>query len=339
MACITPFTKRDIHKGWQTFPCGKCPPCLQRRASGWSYRLVTEGKRALSAHFVTLTYNDENLPRTRSNFKTLFKRDLQLYFKRLRKQAPTDLPIKYYAVGEYGSKNWRPHYHVILFNAEHNSIVSCWSNDRGAIGTVDIGSVTGASIGYVLKYMSKPARIPCHAKDDRIPEFSLMSKGLGSNHLTEKMIKWHKADLINRMYIPVEAGKKIAMPRYYKDKIYTEEERSRIAFFAKMDNEEAELKAEQKMSEQYGEDWVSFRTEQHHEAFRRASKDYLKHRKNIINGDHLQNSIHSAELPIRCGGSQFNIIDSAGQGYDTGRNDNTLLTGLTCDNGATRTLL
>lgn len=44
------------------------------------------------------------------------------------------------------------------------------------------------------------------------------------------MIKWHKDDLDNRMYMVIEGGKKISMPRYYKDKIYTEEERERVAY-------------------------------------------------------------------------------------------------------------
>lgn len=40
-------------------------------------------------------------------------------------------------------------------------------------------------------------------------------------------------DLDNRMYCALEEGKKIAMPRYYKDKIYDEHQRKRIAYFAK----------------------------------------------------------------------------------------------------------
>lgn len=32
------------------------------------------------------------------------------------------------------------------------------------------------------------------------------------------------------MHMVIEGGKKISMPRYYKDKIYTDEERERIAY-------------------------------------------------------------------------------------------------------------
>lgn len=43
------------------------------------------------------------------------------------------------------------------------------------------------------------------------------------------MIRWHKADLENRMYCNLHDGKKISMPRYYKNKIYDDDERSIVA--------------------------------------------------------------------------------------------------------------
>lgn len=39
------------------------------------------------------------------------------------------------------------------------------------------------------------------------------------------MVKWHKADVTERLYCNYEGGKKMSMPRYYKDKIYTHNER------------------------------------------------------------------------------------------------------------------
>lgn len=52
--------------------------------------------------------------------------------------------------------------------------------------------------------------------------------------MTPQMIEWHMKDLNNRMYCNLEEGKKISMPRYYKDKIYSEQQRKQIAFFAKI---------------------------------------------------------------------------------------------------------
>lgn len=47
------------------------------------------------------------------------------------------------------------------------------------------------------------------------------------------MINWHKADLLNRMHINIGDGKKAAMPRYYKNKIYTNDQRSEISGYHK----------------------------------------------------------------------------------------------------------
>jgi len=55
-----------------------------------------------------------------------------------------------------------------------------------------------------------------------------MSKGLGANYLSEYMVSWHKDDLLNRQYVNIIGGKKAAMPRYYKDRLYTEAERQKI---------------------------------------------------------------------------------------------------------------
>lgn len=190
--CTTPFGVKDKKTG-QTIPvpCGKCPDCRARRASGWSFRLMQEAKHSISAHFITLTYDTKHIPITRATYPTLDKRDVQLFFKRLRKAhekdtrgacSLDDLPlpvlpkIRYYAVGEYGGRFKRPHYHVILFNADMSLIQSAWQ-----LGQVHYGTVTPASVGYTLKYISKGGEVPKHKNDDRVPEFSLMSKDLAAN--------------------------------------------------------------------------------------------------------------------------------------------------------------
>ena len=51
---------------------------------------------------------------------------------------------------------------------------------------------------------------------------------------------WHKEDLLNRVYVNVDGNKKASMPRYYKDKIYTPEERIKIARHGEILFQEAE---------------------------------------------------------------------------------------------------
>lgn len=204
------------------------------------------------AKFITLTYDTNNVPITPKGYMALNKRDLQLFFKRLRKAQQSQTKndsvgnkngyrlsgksIKYFAVGEYGGRTNRPHYHIILFNAKLELIDPAWN-----LGAVHYGEVTGASIGYCLKYMMKPGKIPMHQNDDRIREFALMSKGLGDNYITQQMVSWHKATN-DRMYINLEGGKKASMPRYYKNKIYDKAERSIIAEIHKEKLEEEAIR-------------------------------------------------------------------------------------------------
>lgn len=240
--CLSPWQKMDKKNGRNDMlPCGRCPQCTARRASAWSFRLMQQEKVSDTAYFITLTYDTTHVPITKKKYMTLDKTDLQKFMKRLRKANKSKL--KYYAVGEYGTKYMRPHYHLIIFDVDVNTISKAWN-----LGEVYFGTVTGASVGYTLKYISKPSRIPLHKNDDRTPEFSLMSKKLGINYLTTSMVRWHKADLLNRMYCNLEDGKKITMPRYFKDKIYTDTERNELKYHHQNLLEEKRINAEKKQT-------------------------------------------------------------------------------------------
>lgn len=242
--CISPFYKKETGL---SFPCGKCYPCKARRVSGWSFRLMQEAKRSDSALFITLTYNNDTVPITSKGYMTLNKRDVQLFLKRLRiysvrskktralpkassllsknnkqktpqknnKKQILKTKIKYYLAGEYGGKTDRPHYHIILFNSNFDHVEATWLK-----GDVHYGELSEASAAYTLKYISKDTRIPLHKNDDRQPEFSLMSKGLGANYLTPEIISYHQKGGIDRFYLTAPGGHKLAIPRYYKRKIW-----------------------------------------------------------------------------------------------------------------------
>ena len=159
---------------------------------------------------------------------SLDKKDIQLFMKRLRKNEP--LKLKYYCAGEYGGKTFRPHYHMILFNClDVENLRKCWIDPKNgdSLGNIHVGSASGASAAYTAKYINKQAQIPMHANDDRVPEFSTMSKGLGSNYFQDlKLENWHKKDL-SRCYVVLEGGNRISLPRYFREKIYTDEERQK----------------------------------------------------------------------------------------------------------------
>lgn len=235
MACLTPIALTNEYRKkdgrWEEaaryVPCGKCAACLKARALQWTIRLSDElnawnGK----ACFLTLTYADHMLPTDCYNTATLVKRHPRNFFKRLRKRVPK---LKYYLVGEYGTKSQRPHYHAIVFGVDartnYSDVLNSWSSfdpfseKHIPIGSVYFGDVNANSISYVTGYVIKPG-FNEYAKEMGIQtEFSSMSNGLGVGHLTEAKIRAYKN---GRYYyaMPGTSGKRAPLPRYYREKIF-----------------------------------------------------------------------------------------------------------------------
>lgn len=201
-----------------TVPCGKCPACLHARSSAWVFRMEQENKRHSHSLFVTLTYDYDHVPLSPSGRMSLRKKDFQDFMKRVRKRAGKGRVIKYYACGEYGSQTFRPHFHAIMFGVTESEVRASWTD-----GHVHVGEVAGASIAYTTKYVNKGKLIPMYQGDDRLPEFSLMSQGLGKNYLTPQMIRYHKEGLKDHVTLP--GGKKQPIPRYLRDKIFNDDEK------------------------------------------------------------------------------------------------------------------
>ncbi len=229
-------------------PCGQCPLCRKAKINSWLFRLDKELERSINPLFVTLTYNDTNLLFNNSGIATLHKKDLQDFFKRLRKDQEKNHPnspkIKYYAVGEYGKLRNRPHYHIILYNlVSVSSIHRAWGKGRDLSLPLISGGTT-----YVLKYMSKPkTKIN---KYELQPEFSLMSKKMGENYLTPSMIKYHQSSPINS-HVTTKQGFKLPLPKYYKEKIFDETQRKKVTEYLQNRSQESERKQLDKYRKRY----------------------------------------------------------------------------------------
>ena len=142
MLCTHPIN--DSHG--RKLPCGRCISCRVNRTQEWGIRLRHELGYYPGSLFLTLTYNQDNLP------DSLVPKDLQLWLKRFRKELD-GRKIKYYAVGEYGERYNRPHYHAIVFNCDKGDAEII--RDTWRQGFVHIGTVTDDSINYVCGYIQK----------------------------------------------------------------------------------------------------------------------------------------------------------------------------------------
>lgn len=98
-------------------PCNKCLLCRDKRVSEWQIRCLAENQVSHTAPlFITLTYNDECRPVNNMPVK----RDVQLFFKRLRQNLERNynwtIPLRYILVSEHGKKHKQIHYHFIIWN-------------------------------------------------------------------------------------------------------------------------------------------------------------------------------------------------------------------------------
>lgn len=218
-------------------PCGKCHECLRDRKNSWAFRLKQESRHSQTTSFITLTYATHKLlythhdnPNHINSRPTLNPKDLTNFWKRLRKHIYKNYPntpkLKYYAVGEYGGTYQRPHYHAIIFNIPYQllqkpvTLTEIWEN-----GTIDVQPSNEKTVAYTLKYVSKPKWQPINNYDAREPQFQRQSLNLGLDYLTPQMKQYHQTQQLAQIR---DEGTLRKMPRYYKDKIFTKIEITKI---------------------------------------------------------------------------------------------------------------
>lgn len=229
----------DKNKGYAdrpvNVPCGQCIGCRLERSRQWAIRCVHESQLHDENCFITLTYDDENLPRDGS----LHHRDWVLFFKRLRKKYGPG--IRYYMCGEYGETTARPHYHGCLFGLDFDdkllfketgdvkTYVSPTLTKLWGMGHATLGDVTFNSAAYVARYIMKKVTgqkaaehyqtITEHGEVfDRKPEYTQMSRrpGIAAGWLDKFQTDAYPSDFI------VLNGTKMKPPKFYDRKYEVE---------------------------------------------------------------------------------------------------------------------
>lgn len=208
-------------------PCGQCIGCKLERSRQWAIRCIHEASLHQDNCFITLTYNQENLPADGSVNVEHF----QLFMKRLRHHFKGQT-IRFFHCGEYGDENERPHYHAILFNVDFpdkklykidndnrtytsETLERLWTH-----GFCIIGNVTFESAAYVARYITK--KVTGNKADDhykgRKPEYITMSRRPG---IAADFLKKWKDDIYPHDYVIVN-GKKVGVPKFYDNQLEKE---------------------------------------------------------------------------------------------------------------------
>ena len=226
-----PIAKRkymfDSSERFIILPCGQCAACRLEKSRSWAIRCELEKQMHDESCFITLTYDDEHLPRDLS----LHKEDLTNFFKRLRKNEK--IKFRYYACGEYGDTNFRPHFHIILYGWRPDDLVQVGMSGQFPLYSSEkiakawqfrgfnwIGEVTFESAAYVARYVMKKITGPA-AEDHyagRLPEYTVMSRRPGIGH--DWLLKYDQ-DVYPNDFVVNRNGVKSKPPRFF-DNLYAQ---------------------------------------------------------------------------------------------------------------------
>lgn len=208
--------------------CGKCLGCRLDKSREWALRATHEASLYDCNSFVTLTYSDENLPENNS----LQKSDVQNFFKRLRrvrcKNGNSSSRVRYLYCGEYGSSNFRPHYHCALFNCDFPDKKNFCSTKVGNIyeseelnrlwqkGFTTLADLTPESVAYIARYTLKK-QVKSGDCGSRLPEYIQASNRPGIGY---KFFERYKSDFYKGDFALFgKSNSKVKVPRYYDKKM------------------------------------------------------------------------------------------------------------------------
>lgn len=220
----------DIRKEYVAIGCGHCIECRKQKARDWQVRLSEEIKDWKYKYFVTLTFSAEalqtlceNAIELQYNVNNVARRATRLFLERWRKRYKKS--VRHWFITELGHQGTeRIHIHGILFTEfpiNNNLLSSIWQ--YGMTYTGDY--CNEKTINYITKYVTK---IDLDHKGYEADIFC--SAGLGSRYFKQygniQKHKWNGKNTIQ--YYTLPNGQKIALPKYYRNKLFTQEERDQL---------------------------------------------------------------------------------------------------------------
>lgn len=213
--------------------CGKCIECRKQKARGWQTRLIEEIRtQNEKAHFVTLTFSNEYLEKIINKIKKKkeikgYELDNQIathatrkFLERWRKTHKKS--VKHWFVTEIGgTRTERIHIHGILWtNQNKEEIIQKWKYGHVFIGEY----VNEKTINYITKYVNK-----IDEKHKEYKSIILTSAGIGKNYINrpDAIKNKYNEKGTNETYTNRQ-GIKSNLPIYYRNKIYTDEEKEKL---------------------------------------------------------------------------------------------------------------
>jgi hypothetical protein len=209
-----------------------------------------ERKNSRNAYFITLTYDEQNIPRNPdTGFATTAKEDIQSFLREVRLSCriwdSTTKKLRYnsprwFVVSEYGPKTERPHYHAMVFNLPES-----WGNQKAIAkklrgfwkkGHVKVSACNNKRIMYVAKYQITKSMLD-YVSTEREAPFKVCTKrggGIGNCLLKDaSMVSYLRSSLSTTIR---RDGRNVRIPKYYMQRIgYSVAEK--VELYGKMERE------------------------------------------------------------------------------------------------------
>lgn len=231
-------------------PCGNCIGCRLDYSATWADRLLVESFDK-PAFFLTLTYNDYNIPLSfNSGFETIDSDHISKFIVDLRnKFRNKPFSIRYAVASEYGGKQLRPHCHFIIYGLEELDLklqfyklnglgqpmyTSDIINDLWPYGFNCVASASYESMAYTARYILKKQKGQSAAEyeafDIEPPNFRMSRRpGIGFDWFEENY-----RELYENGYIPVSRSIKSngkIFPNRYFNKLLKEKDPSLLSHY------------------------------------------------------------------------------------------------------------
>lgn len=224
--------------------CGKCMECRKQKAREWQVRLLEDVRHNKNGKFVTLTFSNESIAKIAKEIKgiTGYNLDNEIatkatrwFLERWRKKYKKSL--RHWLVTELGHNGTeRIHMHGIVWTDETlDEVEKIWQYGHvwKGKGEQKQNYVNETTVNYLTKYVNK--------QDKDHPNYTskiLTSPGIGADYTQRNDAHKNKYQGENTKEVyTTRTGHKIAMPTYWRNKIYNEEEREKL-WIQKLDKQE-----------------------------------------------------------------------------------------------------
>lgn len=226
--------------------CQRCIECVKKKARSWQLRLLEDIKTNTNGKFITLTFSNEAIlelsKKIDNQEATDYELDneiatkaMRLFLERWRKKFKTS--VRHFFITELGHEGTENiHLHGILWtNETFDTIRDIWQ--YGFIwpkkDQYKTNYVSERTVNYIIKYITK--------RDTDHPNYTpkvLTSPGIGNqytNGYAYKKNKFKGTDTIETY--KTSTGHQIAIPIYWRNKIYSEQERE-LLWLQRLDKNE-----------------------------------------------------------------------------------------------------